>query len=286
LAGLAWGSAPFARIDAVLLVPFVALYLLWKARTRAHHTWAVFALGALALGLAHWLVHATLLAPGYATLVFSRATLAVAAGGVALVLVVCGLLWALLVWWQPRRAQARAVALVGLVALGALFAYVVRPALPALATGGEAGELEVAAQESLVRLGWYVTPLGLLLAGAGSAALVWTGGWRRTLPLLALTRLSLAFYLPNRLLSSGLPWAGRRCRPGVLSALLLPAGDGAGRLAALTPDRVTVARPVLVAGLALAVAVGEWQAVAPLRDYREQAGALAQLARLADTFPP
>src|SRR5262249_11821955 len=158
---------------------------------------------------------------------------------------------------------ARAVALVGLVALGALFAYVVRPALPALATGGEAGELEVAAQESLVRLGWYVTPLGLLLAGAGSAALVWTGGWRRTLPRLALTGLSLAFSLPNPLVSSDQPWAARRYLPWVLPALLLLAGYGAVRLAALIPDRVTVARPVVVAGLALAVAVGEWQAVAP-----------------------
>src|SRR5262249_49215834 len=260
LAGLAWGSAPFARIDAVLLVPFVALYLLWKARTRAHHTWAVFALGALALGLAHWLVHATLLAPGYATLVFSRATLAVAAGGVALVLVVCGLLWALLVWWQPRRARARAAALVGVVALGALFAYVVRPALPALATGGEAGELEVAAQESLVRLGWYVTPLGLLLAGAGGAALVWTGAWRRALPLLPWRALPLAFALPTPLVSSAQPWAARRYLPWVLPALLLLAGYGAVCLARLIPDRLAVARPVAAVGLALAVAVGEWQA--------------------------
>lgn len=285
LAGLAWGSAPLARVEAVLLLPIVALYLWWEARQTEHRAWASTALAGLALGVAHWLAHAVLFAPGYATMVFSRATLAVAAGGIALVLVVGAVLWTLLVWWRPARPRARASAVVALVALGAGFAYLARPLLPTLLAAGQDAELEVAARESLVRLGWYVTPLGLLLAGAGSAALVWDGAWRRAVPLLALTALSLAFYLPNPLVSADQPWAARRYLPLLLPALFLLAGYGVVRVAALLPTRLPGARAILAVGLVLVVAGGEWQSTAPLLSHREHAGALGQIAALAARFP-
>src|SRR5262249_15391849 len=112
LAGLAWGSALLARVDAVLLAPAVALYLAWRLRTPAMRAGALLALAVLALGALHAALHARILAPGYTSMVFSTATLAVAAGGVALALAGAGGLWALLVWWRPAHPRARGVALV------------------------------------------------------------------------------------------------------------------------------------------------------------------------------
>src|SRR5205814_7638716 len=119
----------------------------------------------------------------------------------------------------------------------ALFAYWVRPALPADMLGGDTGELHRAARESLVRLGWYVTPLGLLLALGGAGLLLRRGAWAPAVPLLGLLALSLAFYLPNPLVSSDQPWAARRYLPLVLPALLLLAGYGVTALAGLVAPR-------------------------------------------------
>src|SRR5262249_21694610 len=109
LAGLAWGSALLARVDAMLLAPAVALYLAWRLRTSATRASALLALAVLAVLALHAALHAGLLAPGYTGMVFSGATLAVAAGGLALTLAGAGALWALLVWWRPAHPRHRGV---------------------------------------------------------------------------------------------------------------------------------------------------------------------------------
>jgi Dolichyl-phosphate-mannose-protein mannosyltransferase len=226
LAGLAWGSALLARVDTVLLVPPVAAYFVWQTRAPARRRGALVALGVLGLLALQFALHAWRLAPGYHSMVFSRATLAVAAGGVALVLVLAAGAW--LLTFAPRgtgRDWRPAVVLGGL-ALAAAFAYLVRPLLPLPPLSGEAAELEAAARESLVRLGWYVTPLGLVLALTGVGGLLRRERWRPALPLLGLLALSLAFYLPNPLVSSDQPWAVRRYLPLVLPGLCLLAAYG------------------------------------------------------------
>src|SRR4051794_4101623 len=90
LAGLAWGGLCLTRVEAVLLVPPVAVYLGLLTRQQRHRSWALLALGLLVAGALHAGWHAWRFAPGYSTMVFSRATLAVAAGGVALALSLAG----------------------------------------------------------------------------------------------------------------------------------------------------------------------------------------------------
>jgi hypothetical protein len=179
--------------------------------------------------------------------------------------------------------------LVLLLVLAAVFAYAVRPMLPASLPAGEAGELEAASRESLVRLGWYVTPLGLVLALVGSMVLLWGRRWRRAAPQLALLALALAFYLPNPLVSSDHPWAARRYLPLVLPGLLLLAAYGAIAIGRALQRRTHLPRAVgmlLAIALALGVAASELQTTAPLLAYREHAGAVAQIEALATLVPP
>jgi hypothetical protein len=292
LTGLAWAGTLLARIDSVLLVPPVAVYLAWRARAPGERQPALLALGVLALGAAHFGLHAWLLAPGYTTMTFSGATLAVAAGGIAATLVSAGLAWLLL----PRQAAARtpsqttrAAVLIALIALIGIIAYVVRPGPASPGVGEGAAALEAAARESLVRLGWYVTPIGLALALAGAGWLLWSGRWRRAAPLLGLLGLSLAFYLPNPLVSSDQPWAARRYLPVVLPGLLLLAAYGATvlgqRLGRPLRGRGRGARAIIAGLLCLAVAVWEWRTTAPIVAFREQAGAIAQVQALAALIP-
>ncbi|HZS00633.1 MAG TPA: glycosyltransferase family 39 protein [Chloroflexota bacterium] len=291
LAGLAWSGTLLARVDSVLLVPAVAAYLAWRAREPAERRPALVALGVLGLGGAHFALHVWRFAPGYATMTFSGATLAVAAGGIAAALATAALAWLLLPAPSPaaaRGARVRLVALLALLALVGLFTYTVRP-LAASPAGGESAALDVAARESLVRLGWYVTPLGLLLAAVAVARLLWTGRWRRAAPLVGLLALSLAFYLPNPLVSSDQPWAARRYLPVVLPGLLLLAAYGAVAAGAWLARRLGARRQVgaaVAGGLCLVVAAGEWRATTAIAAYREHAGAVAQVEALAALFPP
>ena len=301
LTGLAWGSLFLVRVEAVLLAPPVAGYLVWQARRPTHRPCALFALALVALGAAHFAVHAWRFAPGYTTMVFSGATLAIAAGGIALSLTLGAAVWLLL---PPSRSihrpastgparggmpRAPWIGLVVLLGVATLFAYAARPALPLPAPAGEAGELETAARESLVRLGWYVTPLGLALALAGGAAALWRPHWQRAAPLLGLLAFALAFYLPNPLVSSDQPWAARRYLPLVLPGLLLLAAVGAVVIGRAVRRRTRLphhAGTVAAATLVLAIAAGEYHATAPLVAYREHGGALAQIEALAALVPP
>ena len=301
LAGLAWGSLFLARVEAVLLVPPVAAYFVWLARSPVHRPWTLLALALVALGAVHFAVHAWRFAPGYTTMVFSGATLAVAAGGIALTLTFSAGLWLLVpraappdrptaacpTPQRPTRNPMQILAI--LLVLAALFAYAVRPLLPTPLPAGEAGELEAAARESLVRLGWYVTPLGLVLTLVGGVALLWGRRWQRAAPLLGLLALALAFYLPNPLVSSDQPWAARRYLPLVLPGLLLLAAYGAVAVGRVLQRRMHLPRPVgmlLAVAFTLGVAAGEYQTTAPLIAYREHAGAVAQIEALAALVPP
>jgi hypothetical protein len=288
LGGLAWGGTLLARVDTLLLLPVAIAYLAWQTRAPRWRRWALGTLAVLALVATQAAWHAWQLAPGYASMTFSRATLAVAAGGIVLSLLLAAATWGHGAVWRPAHRGWRVLPLVAVLVGGSLFAFLVRPALPAAGAAGEAAELEQAARESLVRLGWYVTPPGLALAVVGGAALALSGRWRRAPLLVALLALSLAFYLPNPLVSADHPWAVRRYLPVVLPGLCLLAGYGAvvlGRLAArrFAPSRlVRRAAPPILAAL---VALGEWGATAPIFAHREHAGAVSQTLALADAIP-
>jgi hypothetical protein len=291
LAGLAWASTLLVRVDAVLLVPPIAALLAWRARDSAERGAALLALALIGFGAAHSALHAWRFAPGYTSMTFSGGTLAVAAGGVAAALAAAGLTWLLLAPVAVNatsESRRRVALLIALLAVAGAAAYLLRPGLAAPMGDDERAALDVAAHESLVRLGWYVTPLALALAVIAAARLLWSGRWRRAASLLALLGLSLAFYLPNPLVSSDQPWAARRYLPVVLPGVLLLAAYGAGWCGWWLGRRARRRRWlgwVCTGALCLAVALGEWRTVAPIAAYREDAGTLAQIEALAELVP-
>ncbi len=219
LAGLAFGLSLLVRIDSVLIVAPLALYAVIRLARRDLSWRQLVPMGSV-LGLlaAHAVVHACVFTRKYLVDVTTRPYwhhppafwAAVAAAGVAAALVAPRLGPPVARWLEARDAFLRGVTTV-VLAVVALYAYFVRPRLSMLA-GADGYDPTRALEspgllltlgfqhlashdaEALVRLGWFVTPLGLVLAFLGLFGML--RDWRKQylLPVLALLTFSL-FYL-------------------------------------------------------------------------------------------
>jgi hypothetical protein len=90
---------------------------------------------------------------------------------------------------------------------------------------------------NLVRLGWYLTPLGLLIAVGGLCLALWRGIDRRAAPLLALGLVFSIFFLYNSRNNPHHIYVMRRYVPVVIPFLMLMAGYGLAFLGTLLPRR-------------------------------------------------
>lgn len=192
LAGVALGLSLLVRIDSVLIIVSIGLYLLVR---RAHRDLplrvAAPLLVPLAFLVAHAVFHAAFWSRKYVLNIATRPYWnhpASVWGALAAGIVV--LAWAVH-RWGPALVEAleahhdalRAAAIVGIVLL-ALYAYFLRPQLsawagadgnnkalalanPALLRALGFHHLAAHDAQSFFRLGWFVTPLGLFLAVAG-----------------------------------------------------------------------------------------------------------------------
>lgn len=251
LAGLAFGQALVSRIDLYLLclLPIgYALYLRYR-RQPIRRVWAFSA--PLALLCAYSLLFAYLDSWPYFYNVYGSfvdlerplSWLPYVGAG----LVAAPLAWLLAGWLGslPDRARlaeasrlALRVAAVAVVLL-AVYAYFVRPLL---APVGEShyywyGDHQVPYVEpyNLVRLGWYLTPLGLLAATGGVFLALWRGIDRRAAPLLALGLIFTVFFLYNSRNNPHHIYVMRRYVPVVIPFLMLMAGHGLACLGTLVP---------------------------------------------------
>jgi hypothetical protein len=203
LAGIALGEIFFTRADAILLLVPLALYfaICVFTRTRRHEEWAFF--GALGVVLTQAVIHMLVFAPNYLYYQYSHALrmknidkllpgglptaqelfvrgeyLLLLAGGVG-----AGIL-ALLVadrvaQWARARFGARMragwtraeewVRIGGAVVIVALmvFAYFVW-ARPSSLYAYVGGETPLDRSANLIKLGWYLSPLGIALATLGA----------------------------------------------------------------------------------------------------------------------
>jgi len=186
LAGFGFGLAVLSRADGIFLIVPVALYFAYLRFTRklcSQHLYFFIPFVGLLL---HWIIHSLLFsrtqfsAIGRALPYFSSIG-PLAVGGAALIavlLILAFLNYAKLVsavtrlqnfgkWIRPAVAF--------LIALLALYAYFIRPSTSApqmVYYHPAGGTIRTYNEENLVRLGWYVTPLGLLLAGGGLIAMI------------------------------------------------------------------------------------------------------------------
>lgn len=181
LAGVAFGEVFLARIDTYVLLALPVILAGWFTLTRSwcrDAAWFFVPLLALAL---HSVLHGWFVTRPYFTLITRVGTNTLLRTAVPAI-VAFGLLAAVVALWVRLRPNWRAgteekaasilrVAAVAVILL-ALYAYFVRPVISETRLsnywyGG--GQLPALDQQNFVRLGWYLSPLGLALAVGGIA---------------------------------------------------------------------------------------------------------------------
>lgn len=172
--------------------------------------------------------------------------------------------------------RALRIAAAAVLFSAASYAYFVRPR-----------DIEVAGSNNFVELGWYLTPLGLLLGVAGFAALLLGRG--------RMPGLARAPFLPwAALVVSLVVLGGTADMPLHIFSIrrFIPVTIPAFLLFGLVPLRWCWGRRRPLGPLA-ALALGAVVLLLPLRDgvwktcvHREQEGAVAQLADLSEAFAP
>jgi hypothetical protein len=303
LAGTALGLSLLVRIDNLLLVGPLALYVLAR---RAHGAlpWArlrplVLPFTVLAL---HAFLHAAFWARKYLHDIATRPywyqpapVWLIGASAVAAVLLLAHRLERPLLSWMDTHGALLRRAAMALVVAAACFAYFVRPALSAWAGGdgnlpGSAlvdpgllkslGYSRLAAHDaqSLLRLGWFVTPLGLVLAVLGLLVLFrhWRGAWLFPV-LLGLT--FAVFYLYKIRVYNDYFFALRRFVPVVLPFVIGLSAVFLCRLA-----RAGGLRRGLAAALALVLAGAFLRDTWPLRRFRDWNHAVRFVGDMARLF--
>ncbi len=319
LAGLTLGAVLLTRIDTpfFLALPIgLILWLIWRRSvvqrpsSAFHFFLPISLLTVLALAYA-----ATFAAPYVASTALVLPTLrplllAVAGGGILVVLTVLAFRLARRAApGQPAassrrysppsafrlpRAAPRALLALAIVALG-LWAYFVRPLLgqPLSWSTWYTGTVVAYPHLSLVQLGWYLSPAGVLLAIAGAALAAYRAPARRVWPILAVGLFFAVLYLANPLNNPKHIYVMRRYAPVVFPAFTLFAGYAVawiGRRTAFDKPPTTgqgcLAAALAMLLLALAVLVGVGPPTRVVLAGRQFAGAVGQVASLAGRFEP
>jgi len=186
LAGFGLGLAVLSRADGIFLIVPVALYFVYLRLARKLRSQHLYFFAPFAALLLHWLIHSLFFSRGQALAIGRALPYFSSIGPLAIggaVVIVALLILAFLNYGKLLGALARlarfgrwirpAVAI--LIVLLALYAYFIRPSTadPQMVYYHPAGGMiRTYNEENLVRLGWYVTPLGLLLALGGLIAMI------------------------------------------------------------------------------------------------------------------
>ncbi len=250
LAGLAWGQVFLARIDTLPLLLPVGVYALFWLRKRPRPISGAVFLVSLGIMLGHATFHAVAFSWPYTHNTFQgtigRLAIALTLGtsGGALLAIVGRKLCP--VTWRHRIHQAslrttlfsrrgiRTVLSMGLILL-ALYAYLLRPQLGHVREAYSwysAGQVFRYDHENMVRLGWYLSPLGVWLGVAGAALLVWRGNLKRSGIFLAIGLLFSLQYLYSTFSNPHHVYTMRRYVPVVIPAFVIWGAYAVTRLAA------------------------------------------------------
>lgn len=206
-AGVALGAIFFTRADAILLLAPLGIYFLscWFARAWRREHWAFF--GAFGVVLAQAAIHMFVFAPNYLYFQYSHALrmknidkllpgglppaeelfsrgeylallVGAALGGIALLVALDRVLQSLRARWgaklSARRARGEKYSRVGgAILIGLLFVafYIILPRPESLyAYVGGVTPLDRSA--NLIKLGWYLSPIGIVLAAFGAVIVI------------------------------------------------------------------------------------------------------------------
>ena len=236
VSAVALGSAALIHIQTLFLLPVVIGYalVLWLMRAwRPAHTWFFAVFGSF---LALMAVNIGFFAFGYAEAIFHnpinkawalRLPLAVALVVSFIVLVVVDRLrarWLPLVIAPRTHTIARAVCVVAVLGY-AMYTYLVRPGILTGRRGSLAAYIGAPTPTgnaaNLVRLGWYWSPLGILLVTIGAVLIVATCFNRRVVGLLAVALVHTAIFVDASYAKESYLYALRRDVPVILPAFAL-----------------------------------------------------------------
>ncbi len=302
LAGFGLGLAVLSRADGVFLIGPVALYLVYLRLTRKLRSQRLYFFAPFAALLLHWLIH---------TLLFSRTQAAaiaaalpyfssigpVAVGGA--VVVAALLVLALLL--SPRRQMRRLGQLrapirpsslekwlrptvAALIILLALYAYFIRPSTadPQMVYYHPAGGMiRTYNEENLVRLGWYVTPLGLLLALGGLVAVILKESDESVMFFLGVALLYSFVFIHSALVNPIHIYWVRRYAAVVIPSLMLFISYGLFQLSKIKFRVTTALRGTLPIILGLALTISFLQTSLALAGPEPYRAAVWQIGRLA-----
>jgi hypothetical protein len=188
--------------------------------------------------------------------------------------------------WLKRHERLLRGVLIALLAGLALFGYFIWPAITSpqtvdYYTWPEPVRFTFENDENLVRLGWYMTPVGLLLGFLGLLEALRREPPPRITYLLAVFLLYGVVYTYQTADSPVHIHVMRRYVPEVIPALALGAGYALQRLGQVLRGKAgLVLAAALGLGLLVLTALPTW----PLREYVEYAGAIDQVTALASRF--
>lgn len=307
LAALTLGQLLLVRIDMVFVLALpvgLALWLWWRRSERAWesvwHSAAWYFLPLLLL-TGHGVLHTLFISAPYATRIASYVRRTLQAFGPGLVLlvilvVVVGIVLGgvagryrhilrqrLPVWWVAYRRHLLIAATLSLLLL-ATYGWFVRPALGAANSyrdwyGG--GMIVIYDHENLLRLGWYLSPLGVWLGVGGVCLMLWRGN-RPVWPVLLVGLFFSLLYLWRIQNNPHQIYAMRRYVPVVMPFFIFSGAYLLGRL--LTGTRRWM-RPAGIALTLLWLAGLGWSARGFISqvDYR---GLIAEMAALNQQLTP
>ncbi len=263
LAGASLGSLFLVRIDVLFLLPVLVLVIVWQWRRRQPGL-AWFALPLILLA-AHSLLHALWQSQPYFFDLYQFAILSLTRGegGLALLMVVGLLALGLFAYFYAPlmrlltayRRPLLALAMIGLLAL-AVYSWFIRPYAPTLTyadqfSGGTLPQLD---HENFIRLGWYLSPLGVWLGVLGICLLVWRVNWQTAVMLLVTLFFSL-FYLWSLRNNPTQIYAMRRYVPATLPLFVIGASYAVGWLFFPNGHRLTNGRLPMTILRLLAIAL-------------------------------
>jgi len=309
IAGLALGSVALTHAQFIFaLLPVVALVAwLWLARRwRAIYGWFFIP---LAIMLLHATFHIANYSLGYFEGIYHhvwknavrdwRQTSGLLLGP-TVIIVVLGLRplrerWLPLVTAQRTLRLGRWLGAFGVLLIGT-WLYLIRPGIIrpgnlGAMNGYIGAPVPVGAASALVSLGWYLSPLGMILAGAGLALLLLRNFEERAATLLCLTAPFAVLYLTGTYTQGGYIYSLRRFVPLIVPLMTILTAYvifRAGPVLATLLRRPRLSRPLWALGFAPAALLLLFLGFtnARLASHREYAGVLAATASLADKIAP
>lgn len=297
LAGLALGQVMLVRIDMYFLLGVLPIYTAYlRLRRRLDRRFWVFAVPMLAMG-GHSLVQAVWQGWPYlyntylaGRLLAPASLVAVAGGLIFLVAAFVVLDWVIarspdgVVRLERAWRILLSVAAIGLVLL-AIYAYFVRPlqADPARKVHYWYGEHTIPDVEpyNLVRLGWYLSPLGLALGVLGIAAVVYEKISERTWLLVGIGVFFSILFLYRTFNNPHHVYVMRRYVPAVIPTFALGMAYAVLRLADWRSIGRALAIGLAVAQVGLMLYVG--RVMIRQVDYR---GGVVQFGTFSAQIPP